>query len=246
MNKRIFIAQISPSLNKKNLDQHVDLIRETKKNSLFDMIVFPELSLNGYNLQDATSENYYDLEELTVFKNLSNDLKIDIVIGLILNEGLDYFNSAIYFSQGEIFHIHKKAYLPNYGMFEEKRFFTPTNEYPKFQSFKTAKFGKTMVIICEDLWNAETIFEVQKQQLDMLIVISNSPARGFETKKDELEIEKKWKSILKTTAILGKTNVVFSNRVGFEDGIGFWGGSMLINRNGEVTKKLPLFDEVVE
>jgi predicted amidohydrolase len=244
MENLITIAQITSSLNKNNLEKHITVIKEAKKkNSLSKLIVFPELSLNGYNLQDAVSEDFFTLDELKIFTNMSQDFKIDIVVGAILKEKLEYFNSVIYFSDGEIKNIHKKVNLPNYGMFEEKRFFTPNSDIIKFQSFNTVNFGKIMTVICEDLWNAETIAEIQNQKLDLLIVASNSPTRGFES--ENLEIKSKWESILKATAILGKTTVVFSNRVGFEDGLGFWGGSMIIDSNSKIVKQLPLFEEKI-
>ncbi len=133
--------------------------------------------------------------------------------------------------------MHHKNILPNYGLFQEARFFF---EGEKLESFET-NFGEVMMVVCEEMFSAKVIEKIASTKPQLLIVLANSPARGFED--DKLLIEHQWNSLLTTSAILSGANVVFVNRVGFEDGLGFWGGSRLINAKGEVTKKAKLFEK---
>jgi predicted amidohydrolase len=78
---------------------------------------------------------------------------------------------------------------------------------------------------------------------EFVYVVANSPARGFE--EEGLFIEEQWDALLKALAHLSNSYVVFVNRVGFEDGLGFWGGSRVITPRGDIEQSLPLFDEAV-
>lgn len=231
---KITLAQIAPTLNKeKNLKRHIELINESKIDS--SLIIFPELSLNGYMMMDGVYEDAYRLHELSQIKELSKD--IDILLGCALWEESKIYNSAIYFTQGEITQIHHKNVLPNYGMFEEARYFFKGSHIKAFDSLGL----RSVVLICEDIWSSATIDEVVKINPDIIYVISASPTRGFED--DKLLIDEQWSSILKTTALLSGAGLVYVNRVGFEDGMGFWGGSQVITPNSKILKKGELFEE---
>ncbi len=229
---KVALAQISPKLSRDNFNMHENAILEVSKSA--DVIVFPELSMNGYMLMDSVYEDAFLLSELSFFEELSKD--IDIIIGAATKEEHKIYNSALYYSEGKLLNIHHKNNLPNYGMFQESRFFF---EGSSLKSFETL-YGKTMMVVCEDLWSSKNIDEISIQKPDTLYVITASPARGF--LEDELEIEKKWRRILSTTAILSGASVVFVNRVGFEDGLGFWGKSMIFNPAGTIDLSAKLFD----
>lgn len=231
----IALAQISPTLNRKtNLKKHLELIQSLKSDT--ELIIFPELSLNGYLMMDLVFEDSFYLYEFEEFKKES--LNIDILLGASIRENHKIFNSAIYFHNGEILHIHKKNNLPNYGMFEEARYFFSSD---RLQSFNNNHFN-CITLVCEDVWSSSNIDRVVKLNPDVIFVLANSPARGF---GDELLIEKKWESLLNSLAILSGAYVIFVNRIGFEDGIGFWGGSRVITPNLSNIKKAPLFEEAI-
>jgi len=231
---KITLAQIAPTLNReKNYRLHIEYIQSNISKS--SMIIFPELSLSGYMLMDAIYEDAYKVEELKKFETLSLD--IDLIIGCALWSESRIYNSAIYFSKGSIKHIHYKNTLPNYGMFEEKRYFFSGDILNSFDT----KLGKSMVVICEDLWSSKNIDIIVKSKISILFVISASPTRGFED--NGLSIEDKWNSILKTTAILSGATIIYVNRVGFEDGLGFWGGSRVISGDGKIISRCKLFNE---
>ncbi len=189
-------------------------------------------------LQDKLYEDAWNLDELSALKAVSQ--KIDIVIGAALKESNGFYNAALYLSEGEVKHIHHKVHLPNYGMFEEARYFRPGNQ---IKSFETA-YGRAAMLVCEDLWEVNLLEDLEDEHPEVIYILAASPARGF---SDEgLEIEVTWQKLLEKAAKEMKAEIVFVNRVGFEDGLGFWGGSRHLNSQGETTVKLPKFEEKIE
>ena len=231
---RVALSQISPKLSKDNFDIHIEEINTAKEKGA-KVIIFPELSMNGYMLMDAVYEDFFVESDFDIFKELSKE--IDIVIGAVTKKSHKIYNSALYFSDGEILATHHKNNLPNYGMFQEARFFFKGDGCQYFDT----EFGKSMMVVCEDLWSSKVIDTISSNRPDILFVIANSPSRDF-SDDGVLSIEKKWLRILSTTAILSGAFVIFVNRVGFEDGMGFWGGSMVVNPNGKVEKRAELFE----
>lgn len=233
---RVTLAQTSPRLNRSNLDYICKTIEEFKDKS--DLIVFCELSLNGYLLQDKLYEDAWHNKELRKLESLSKE--IDIVVGAAIKDGNSYRNAALYFSNGKLLSQHNKVHLPNYGMFEEARYFKAGD---RFESF-TSQFGKTSMLVCEDLWHTSVHCDLIKENPDLIIALVASPARGFT--EEGLIIEDKWYSIIKTVASECNSEVIFVNRVGFEDGLGFWGGSCIVNKNGDITHQLPRYETVIK
>jgi len=232
---KIAISQFKPKISRDNLDKHINILKKQKD---IDLIIFPELSLNGYYLQDKVLEDSWHIDELSEIAEISN--QFDIVVGGAIKERKKFFNSSIYFSKGKVLHQHKKLHLPNYGMFEEARFFS---DGEIIESFET-DFGKIVMLVCEDIWRGSTLAILEKLSPDLIIIISNSPTRGF--KNGEIRIVDQWKAILKTASIFSNSKTIFVNRVGFEDGLGFWGGSMVLDENGDTLIELPLYDEVTQ
>ena len=230
---RVVLAQISPKLKKTTIEEFANYLKDVDKS--VDLVVLPELALNGYLLKDAVFEDAYDANEIEEFAKLAQGF--DLVFGAVLQEENRFFNSAFYCSSGKIILIHRKTSLPNYGLFQEARFFFKGESIEPFIS----RFGKTFVVICEELYNASIIEKIASNRADLVIVISNSPSRGFS--EDGLLIQKQWESLLGTTALLSGANVIFVNRVGFEDGLGFWGGSCVLNPKTQLLKRAELFQE---
>lgn len=233
---KVTLAQTSPKLSRKNLKDIIDIINLHKDES--DLIVFPELSLNGYLLQDKLYEDAWELRELDLLAALSKT--IDIVVGAAIKDVSQFRNAALYFSDGKLLSKHNKVHLPNYGMFEEARYFTAGNVFESFLS----KHGKISMLVCEDLWHKEVHHDLIEENPDFIIALVASPARGFSD--DGLDIEDTWKSIIVAVAKECKAKLIFVNRVGFEDGLGFWGGSCVLNKDGEVIESLPLYKEVIK
>lgn len=233
---RITLAQTSPRLNRTNLQELISLVKQYKEQS--DVIIFPELSLNGYILQDKLFEDAWKIEELQELSDLSLDL--DIVVGAAMNEAQKFKNKALYFSKGSLLSEHTKVHLPNYGMFEEARYFSAGDV---FESFLTS-YGRVSMLVCEDMWHESVHHDLIEQNPDYVIVLVASPARGFE--ENGLVIEKKWYSILNKVALECDARIIFVNRVGFEDGLGFWGGSCILERDGKILHQLPKFETIIK
>ena len=230
------LVQNSPRLNRSNLQLTLESFREASRRA--DVVVFPELSLNGYLLQDKVYEDAWRIDELNDLVAASQS--VDMVVGAAIKENGRTYNSALYLSGGEILHIHRKVHLPNYGMFEEARYFFKGEAIETFET----KAGKAAMLVCEDLWRAQVIAELSTAKPDIIYVLANSPARDF--RDDGLLIEQQWDALLKSAALLCSAYVVFVNRVGFEDGLGFWGGSRVITPKGEIEHQLPNFEPAVK
>lgn len=228
---KVALIQSSPKLSRANLADVISLI---KANNDADVVVFPELALSGYMLQDKLYEDAWNIDELEPLARLS--LECEIAIGAALWDEGSVYNSALYFSGGKLLHIHHKNHLPTYGMFEEGRYFAAGEE---IKSFKTS-YGNGVMVICEDVWRGESFATLSMLDADVIYVMAASPARDFSD--DGLMIETQWDALLKALALVTKAYVVFVNRVGFEDGLGFWGGSRVITPMGSVEHQLSLFE----
>jgi len=233
---KVTLAQTSPKLNRSNLDDISNIIKQNANTS--DMIVFPELSLNGYMLQDKLYEDAWDINELNELEVLS--FNVDIVVGGAIIDGDKFRNSALYFSKGKLLSKHNKVHLPNYGMFEEARYFEAGNIFESFMS----QFGKTSMLVCEDLWHDSVHQDLIKENPDFIIALVASPARGFSD--NGLEIEEQWQDIISRVAKECNAKLIFVNRVGFEDGLGFWGGSCILDEESKILHKLPHYKEIIK
>jgi len=233
---KITLAQTSPKLNRTNLDDICNIIKENI--SVSEIIVFPELSLNGYLLQDKLFEDAWNIEEFDVLIDLSKD--IDIVVGAAIIDGDKFRNAALYFSKGKLLSQHNKVHLPNYGMFEEARYFEAGDVFESFIS----QFGKTSMLVCEDLWHKSVHNDLIEENPDFIIALVASPARGFND--DGLEIENQWYDIIKSVAKECNAKLIFVNRVGFEDGLGFWGGSCIVDSGSNIVHKLAHYKESIK
>ena len=231
------LAQINTKLGdvEANLEKHLSLIKSAHKNGS-DLVLFPELSLTGYALQDlvpsvALSPN----QDARVFRHLKQASRdIDIVVGFINADARHrFFISAAYLSNGEIVHIHNKVYLPTYGIFDEKRFIAPGDRFRTFQT----RWGCVGILICEDFWHASSPYLLWQSGADILLMTSASPGRGV---TDEQLGSAKWvETINQTYAGLFTCFVAHTNRVGFEDGLNFWGGSTVFDPDGKLVVKAP-------
>lgn len=233
---KVTLAQTNPKLNRSNLKTIISIVDDAKDES--DLIVFPELSLNGYSLQDKLYEDAWNIDELNELAYVSKD--IDIVVGLALRDGDLFRNSALYFSDGKLLSKHNKVHLPNYGMFEEARYFEAGDIFESFIS----THGKVSMLVCEDLWHDSVHKDLIKENPDFIIALVASPARGF--KDSGLEIEEQWQDIIKTISKECSAKVIFVNRVGFEDGLGFWGGSCIVDENSNILHKLEHYKEDIK
>ena len=238
---KIAIAQINPRLGdlRSNLALYEEKIRLGVKEGA-DLVIFPELSLTGYFLRDMVPNVALKLSapEIGCLKKLSRD--IAFVAGLV-EESPDYrfYNAAVYFAGGEIRHVHRKVYLPTYGMFDEQRYFARGDRVRAFDS----KFGRMAILICEDLWHPSTIYLAALDGALAVLCPSTSPLRGITEGQPQDDNARYWELINRTYAETFGLFVIYGNRVGFEDGVGFWGGSEVVDPFGRRVVKANYYDE---
>ncbi|MGH2574477.1 MAG: nitrilase-related carbon-nitrogen hydrolase, partial [Ignavibacteria bacterium] len=151
MKFKIALAQINPVLGDidRNIKKHIAYCNNAIKKKA-DLIVFPELSLTGYSLKDLNFElalNPYTSEILEPLRKKSKKISI-ICGGAEEDERNAVYNSAFYISDGKVKFTHRKIYPPDYGMFEEMRYFSRGRDV----SVHYTVFGKIGVLVCEDLW----------------------------------------------------------------------------------------------
>jgi predicted amidohydrolase len=241
MSIRVAIAQINPRLGdlQANLALYEEKIRQGIKERA-DLLIFPELSLTGYYLRDmvpsvALSANSAEMNKL---KQLSR--KLAFVAGLV-EESADhrFFNSAVYFEDGEVRHVHRKVYLPTYGMFDEQRYFARGDRIRAFDS----KFGRMALLVCEDLWHPSTIYLAALDGALAVICPSSSPLRGIVDAQSQDDNARYWEMINRVNAETFSLFMIYGNRVGFEDGVGFWGGSEIVDPFGQRIAKAKYYEE---
>lgn len=240
--RRIALAQIAPVLGdrSRNLRMHTHRIAEAV-DAQADLVVFPELSLTGYFLRDMVPDVGLcaDCEEMETLCRAAES--VDVVCGFVeQSTQLRFYNSAAYLEHGEVRHVHRKVYLPTYGLFDEQRYFAAGD---RVRAFDTEKFGRVGILVCEDLWHLSAAAILQAEEIDMLICVANSPARGVQ--ESQIRTATVYRNVCSAYALLLGAVVVLVNRVGFEDGLCFWGGSLVVGPGGDVLAESPALDEAL-
>ncbi len=244
MKINLALAQIAPQLGdvEANCEKHLNYIEKAKKEKA-DLVVFPELSLTGYVLQDlVASVAHRPREDDPIFKYLlqaSRDL--DITVGFVDEDFRHrFFIASAYLSGGSVLHVHHKVYLPTYGLFDEGRFFAWGDSVRSFDT----RFGRAGMLICEDFWHASPPYLLWLDGADIMLFSSASPGRGL-TDREKLESARWVERVTKAYASMFTSFVVHCNRVGFEDGLHYWGGATVNDPNGELVARGPYFDEAL-
>ncbi len=223
MKVKIALAQINPILGDifKNREKHLEFIERAIKEKA-KVIVFPELSLTGYSLLDLSMEVALSPDDLFFKEFFELSKYVDIVFGFV-EKGVDkiIYNSAMYLSQGAIKQIYRKIYLPTHGMFQELRFFGKGKNVFVFDT----DFGRISMLICRDFFHPSLLFLSYAGGADFIFALSNMPLRGLSG--DKPYIEETVEKAADTYANFLSMFIVFVNRVGFEDGLGFYGGSFV-------------------
>jgi predicted amidohydrolase len=232
------LAQINTRLGdvQGNLEKHLALVRQARASGA-DLIQFPELSLTGYALQDLTPTvalrpNAKD----PVFRHLLQASRgIDLIAGFVEADARSrFFIAAAYLSRGELVHIHRKVYLPTYGLFDEGRFFAWGDSVRAFDT----RFGRIGMLICEDFWHASPPYLLWLDGADILIFSSASPGRGLND-NEKLESARWVERVNKAYASMFTSFVAHANRVGYEDGLHFWGGATIFDKDCYLTYTSP-------
>jgi predicted amidohydrolase len=242
MNFKIALAQIDPVLGDldANVRKHVEWADRAEKAGA-RLVVFPELSLTGYSVKDMNWDLAVDpVKDARPFKSLiekSNSITI-IAGGVEEGPGFGIFNSAFLFEEGTVRTVHRKVYPPTYGMFEEMRYFSRGTGVQAFDTH----LGRFGVVVCEDLWHMSLPYLLALDGAQVIISLTASPTR-MGGDREELVAATVNSENHRVYARLLSVYIAFCNRVGFEDGVGFWGGSSLVGPSGEAVAAAKVFEE---
>jgi len=242
----VAIVQSKPRKGRyrENLDELQEIFAQlAAEESPPELIVFPEAALTGYFLEGAVYELARPAEQFAAdianaWKAAAPGKTADIVCGFFENASGTYYNSAAYLEcSGDghrIAHLHRKMFLPTYGVFDEERFLSRGR---RLQVFPT-KFGTAAMLVCEDIWHAimPTIAAVKGAKL--LIVPSAAPGRGIE-EDDELGSIARWREILHATAAEHGVYILYAGLAGFEGGKGMTGSSRVVDPHGRTLVAAP-------
>lgn len=242
MKLTLALAQISTHLGvvEANLEKHLAFIQEAHLKGA-DLVVFPELSLTGYVLQDlaSTVAHRADRSDAVFSPLLDASQDIDVMFGFVDEDNRHrLYIAAAYLSQGAVLHVHHKAYLPTYGLFDEGRFFALGDAVQAFDTH----YGRVGMLICEDFWHASLPYLLWVDGADLFLFQSASPGRGL-SQEPQLESARWVEHINRAYASLFTSFVAHTNRVGFEDGLNFWGGSTVFDPNGDQVARGPYQEE---
>ena len=242
MNLKVGLAQINPKLGDvdANLALHLRTIEEAADQGV-ELLVFPELSLTGYRLRDLA----YDValqpsHKEPVFAHLLDASRdIDLVVGFVESDRRQkFYISGAYLSGGEVLHLHRKVYLPTYGMFDEGRYFAWGDAVRAFDT----RFGRMGLLICEDFWHISPPYLLWLDGADIFLLTSSSPGRGLATEQ-KIGSARWVEHINQAYASLFTNFVLHVNRTGFEDGINFWGSATVFDPEGVLLAQGPYYEE---
>ena len=235
---KIRAVQFSPRLAdvEWNLKYHEEQALRAADDGM-DLVVFPELSLTGYHLKDAVNDVLLVPGDEVFSRMCELSRGVDLVVGSPVEDppGLIY-NCALYFSEGKLLHCHRKVQLPNFGMFEERMLYAPGDTFATFR-VRDLTVG---MIICREILFPVHGWLYQLQNVDLLIGISNSPFRGLDSRG--FSSFSLWENMGYIHSVLNNLNYLFVNRTGFEDGIGFGGGSFFAPAGKGISQKAPYMD----
>jgi len=217
-----------------------------------DLVIFPETATSGYfvegGVRDVAVTAGTLFRDLTLAHEAAEAPPIDVAVGFYEVFQNRYYNSCLYASLGNatpgIKHVHRKVFLPTYGVFDEERFVERGRDIRAFDT----RWGRAAILICEDAWHSVSGMIAALQGAQLVIVPSASPARGTGMDEEGMRLPSsvvRWERIVRGIADEHGVWVALASLVGFEGGKGFPGASVLINPSGDIVLRGPLFEEAV-
>ncbi len=252
---RIGIAQFRPrkAALADNLVRIGELFGRLPAEDPLDLLVLPETALSGYFVEGGVRElarTAQDLfEELARLHAGSGAPPVEVVVGFYELWNSRLYNSALAAALGGpdagIRHVHRKIFLPTYGVFDEERFVEPGRWV---QAFDT-RWGRAGVVVCEDAWHSIVPTMTALDGAQLLLILSASPARGIRPLADadgRPTSTVRWERTAQQIATEHGLFVAVAHLVGFEGGKAFPGGSLVVDPEGKVLLRAPLFEESLD
>lgn len=251
---KIALAQISPAFGdfERNLEKHVEIAEAAAEQSS-DLVIFPELSLTGYDLQSRIAELALGARSPALKSLAEASQRIDLLCGFIeLGEDFRVFNSCAYFAGGALRHVHRKVYLPTYSFFDEGRYFGLGETVRAFDLWadesrlaKASGLGKLRcgAIICEELWHPSVAYLLAQDGAQMLLTHSAAIDKGKRDDKGRAAGLQTWEVLLRAAAISSGAFLAWTNRVGEEGALKFFGSSFIADPNGRVIAQAQAYEQ---
>jgi predicted amidohydrolase len=231
---RLAVCQFAPRLG--DLGGNAQRIAQWTTDVDADLVVFPELALTGYDVRDQVHELALDPAHLPLHLPVAKGRAV--ILGFIERsaEAVPYNAAAVLQNGGTAF-VHRKLYLPTYGMFDEGRYFGRGRRVSTFQH-RNLRLG---ILICEDFWHPSLCYLLACQRIDVLLVPAAAPGRNVWPADDHATFRSTavWERMARVTAQLFGIYVVLCNRVGVEAGTTFAGGSLVAGPSGDILKAAP-------
>lgn len=212
------------------------------------VVQFPETTTSGYFVEGGVREMALTGAELaTALSGAYHGPPIDAIIGFYEKHDGDLHNSLAYVRYGssaEILHIHRKNFLPTYGLFDEERFVERGYEIRAFD----APWGRAAMLVCEDAWHSLTGLIAALDGAHVVFVSSASPARGAFERADGVSLPgsvARWDRLIRDIAEEHGVFVTLGSLVGSEGGRMFQGGSVVVGPRGDTRAKAPAFEETL-
>ena len=240
---RIGLVQFKP--RKADVEGNLGRIREwiAREGPSHDLLIFPETCLTGYFLEGGVAEGALPVEELAGALGPAPPDGAHVVLGFYERWRRGVFNSAAYMEpRGGSYrplHVHRKMFLPTYGIFEEARFVDPGREVAAFDT----PFGRIGILVCEDMWHSLPPTILALDGAELILVASAAPAREFQKGAGRPGNLDRWEALARGAALEHGLFVGVAQLVGTEGGKVFPGGSVVAAPDGSVLARGPLMAE---
>jgi predicted amidohydrolase len=228
----IAAAQLNPLLGDlaANREAHLANLAQAEQAGAA-LLLFPELSLTGYALRDLVSQVALHPDDPFLEPLREASRRLLVAAGFVERDHQGRLhNSVAVWAEGRLLHVQRKLFLPTYGLFEEGRFFARGERLRAFDS----PLGRLGLLICNDWWHAGGPLLLAQDGAGLFLAPAASPLRGLAPRPASApgwmdspggENGRVWYSLLSAHAKMQSTPILFCNRCGFDDGVGFWGGS---------------------
>lgn len=244
MEYRIGLAQYAPRLGE--VDDNLELARGWLHRAAAEgaqLVAFPELALSGYLLQDLVPDVAMRADDPRLAALSAAVPDVLVAIGFVEETDDHRFcNSAALLRGRELLGVHRKVYLPTYGLFDEGRF---TRSGDRIRAMEAGEpLRRIGLSVCEDFWHPSLPLLQAQDGASLLVNIAAGPARAPGSAAGTRAVAG-WHKMQDTYALLGTVAVAFCNRVGNEEGLTFWGGSRILAPDGSVVAEGPLYEEAL-
>ena len=244
MEYRIALAQVAPRLG--DLEANLALVADRVRDAAAEraqLTVFPELALTGYLLQDLVPDVAIGADDPRLLGIADGAPGMLVAAGFVEETPEHrYCNSVALVRDGTLVGLHRKVYLPTYGLFDEGRF---TRVGDQIRSHDAGEpIGRIGLSVCEDFWHPSLPMLQALDGAALLVNIAAGPSRAPGGPAGLAAIAG-WHKMQDTYALLGTVPLAFCNRVGNEEGLTFWGGSRIVSADGSTVVEAPLWEEAL-